>query len=519
MSQNSSINFHTNRHKKQALLAYIFYLLTREIMTDSGPVASKMESNSKRIASFLVALCLGFFAILLTFDGSSSLGKNELDTTPKKGAGNFLDALLFGGGSSSKRRNQNHKSMSEEEKERLMQHVDFEIPKPSSSDNYDDDDDEDDFEDDDGGGGGGGRRSKTIMGKVSKKSRQYKKKRKQELMLRKKEQDLRQQAISSNPDDVVHGWIRAMFNQMDTNGDGKISLNEMKAYAEKMNLDRGYVQDFSEFVHIKAGEPENHDHPAVDFDHFLAALQQRDATVMRACAMGGYGGRSIFDEVVERSVWLLGLLVLQSLSGVVLQRYEQLLAEHVVIAVFLTMLVGAGGNAGNQSAIKIIEKIVLGEITVSIGSFLSEMHREIIVGMFLCVLVAFGGFVRAYITHGRARGGFLNVLALTCCLAVIVFSSTLIGVMLPFLLAKFGADPAHAGTVVQVVMDITGVIVTVTICSMMLPSVSKKTRTPAFAAVLERAFLAYFPENEGTGAPKEHRSDADLVMTSEKGTV
>ena len=44
--------------------------------------------------------------------------------------------------------------------------------------------------------------------------------------------------------------------------------------------------------------------------------------------------------------------------------------------------------------------------------------------------------MRAYITHGRARGGFLNVLALTCCLAVIVFSSTLIGVMLPFFFGK-----------------------------------------------------------------------------------
>ena len=474
----------------------------------------KMESTSKRMASTIAALTLGFFAVLLIFDGgaASFIERDKMDTTKtgNRNAGNFLDA--FFGGLSSKRRNLDHKSMSEEEKERLMQHVDFEIPKASISSSDDDDDDDDDDD-------GGERKSKTILGKVSKKSRQFKKKRKQELMLRKKEQDLRQQAISSNPDDVVHGWIRAMFNQMDTNGDGKISLNEMKAYAEKMNLDRGYVKDFSEYVHIKAGEPENHDHPAVDFDHFLAALQQRDATVMRACAMGGYGGRSIFDEVAERSVWLLGLLVLQSLSGIVLQRYEQLLAEHVVIAVFLTMLVGAGGNAGNQSAIKIIEKIVLGEITVSIGSFLSEMHREVIVGMFLCVFVAIGGFVRAYITHGRARGGFLNVLALTCCLAVIVFSSTLIGVMLPFLLAKIGADPAHAGTVVQVVMDITGVIVTVTICSMMLPSVSKKTRTPAFAAVLERAFLAYFPESESGGAPKEHRSDADLVLTSEKGSV
>ena len=483
-------------------------------MADSGSFVPKMESTSKRMASTIAALTLGFFAVLLIFDGgaASFIERDKMDTTKtgNRNAGNFLDA--FFGGLSSKRRNLDHKSMSEEEKERLMQHVDFEIPKASISSSDDDDDDDDDDD-------GGERKSKTILGKVSKKSRQFKKKRKQELMLRKKEQDLRQQAISSNPDDVVHGWIRAMFNQMDTNGDGKISLNEMKAYAEKMNLDRGYVKDFSEYVHIKAGEPENHDHPAVDFDHFLAALQQRDATVMRACAMGGYGGRSIFDEVAERSVWLLGLLVLQSLSGVVLQRYEQLLAEHVVIAVFLTMLVGAGGNAGNQSAIKIIEKIVLGEITVSIGSFLSEMHREVIVGMFLCVFVAIGGFVRAYITHGRARGGFLNVLALTCCLAVIVFSSTLIGVMLPFLLAKIGADPAHAGTVVQVVMDITGVIVTVTICSMMLPSVSKKTRTPAFAAVLERAFLAYFPESESGGAPKEHRSDADLVLTSEKGSV
>ena len=228
---------------------------------------------------------------------------------------------------------------------------------------------------------------------------------------------------------------------------------------------------------------------------------------------------TVVEEAYARGKWLIFLLVLQSCSSFVLSSNEALIQDNVIITLYLTMLVGAGGNAGNQSAIKIIEKIVLGEITVSIGSFLKEMHREIIVGTLLCVLVAIGGFVRAYITHGRARGGFLNVLALTCCLAVIVFSSTLIGVMLPFLLAKFGADPAHAGTVVQVVMDITGVIVTVTICSMMLPSVSKKTRTPAFAAILERAFLAYFPENESGNVQKEHRSDADLVMTSGKGSV
>ena len=56
--------------------------------------------------------------------------------------------------------------------------------------------------------------------------------------------------------------------------------------------------------------------------------------------------------------WLLGLLVLQSMSSIVLDWYQQLLRDHLVITLFLTMLVGAGGNAGNQSAIKVIRGLV-----------------------------------------------------------------------------------------------------------------------------------------------------------------
>jgi uncharacterized membrane protein len=49
-----------------------------------------------------------------------------------------------------------------------------------------------------------------------------------------------------------------------------------------------------------------------------------------------------------RRRWLLGLLVLQSSSSFVLDRYEGLLKEHIFVTLFLTMLVGAGGNAGNR---------------------------------------------------------------------------------------------------------------------------------------------------------------------------
>jgi hypothetical protein len=60
--------------------------------------------------------------------------------------------------------------------------------------------------------------------------------------------------------------------------------------------------------------------------------------------------RSATAEALSRGRWLLGLLVLQSSSSFILDAYQDLIREHLVVTLFLTMLVGAGGNAGNQSA-------------------------------------------------------------------------------------------------------------------------------------------------------------------------
>ena len=209
----------------------------------------------------------------------------------------------------------------------------------------------------------------------------------------------------------------------------------------------------------------------MDFDAFLMALHQKDNMLMRACTQGSStGGTSLLDEVQERGLWLVGLLVLQSVSGVVLQRYEDMLSRHVIITVFLTMLVGAGGNAGNQSAIKIIEGIAIGEVMVDFASFVKHMMRELTVGLMLAVVVAIGGFVRTYATHGFNHGaeGFQNVMAVTICLSAIVLVAALVGTALPFMLGALDVDPAHAGTVVQVLMDVIGVVITCTVCELAL---------------------------------------------------
>ena len=61
---------------------------------------------------------------------------------------------------------------------------------------------------------------------------------------------------------------------------------------------------------------------------------------------------SFGEALRDRAYWLVGLLILQSLSGIILSRNEMLLANHPVIIYYLTMMVGAGGNAGNQASVR-----------------------------------------------------------------------------------------------------------------------------------------------------------------------
>lgn len=61
---------------------------------------------------------------------------------------------------------------------------------------------------------------------------------------------------------------------------------------------------------------------------------------------------SFGEALRDRALWLVGLLIMQSCSGFILAQNELLLDKHPVIIYFLTMLVGAGGNAGNQASVR-----------------------------------------------------------------------------------------------------------------------------------------------------------------------
>jgi len=94
-----------------------------------------------------------------------------------------------------------------------------------------------------------------------------------------------------------------------------------------------------------------------------ARLQKGTVTLegRRRVKERSYFGTPLTQLILRRSSVLTVLMFMQSLSSLVLSQYEELIAQNVFLALFLTMLTGTGGNAGNQSSSMVIRGMSTGE--------------------------------------------------------------------------------------------------------------------------------------------------------------
>lgn len=175
---------------------------------------------------------------------------------------------------------------------------------------------------------------------------------------------------------------------------------------------------------------------------------------------------TFYASFMDRGMWLVGLLGVQSLSSFVLAANESLLLNHPSIIYFLTMLVGAGGNAGNQAAVRVIRGIALGSINDK--NFKQFLARELLMAVSLSIMLGSVGMIRSFLSpHTSNSESFVISLALV----TIVFISIVLGSLLPFGLQLLKFDPAHSSTTIQVIMDILGVVITCTTATILLDTV------------------------------------------------
>ena len=188
-----------------------------------------------------------------------------------------------------------------------------------------------------------------------------------------------------------------------------------------------------------------------------------------------FDSSTFLRSACDRGAWLSMLLIFQSFSSIILSRNVDFIRDHPTVLYFLTALVGAGGNAGNQAAVRCIRGLALKKLNHNnISSFLL---REMWMALILSGILGIVGLGRAYFSSGSR----LEMVAIVVSLVTIVMVSVLIGAALPLLLQKVGADPAHASTTIQVLMDILGVYITICVAVLLLDSNFTNALTRAFS--------------------------------------
>ena len=169
---------------------------------------------------------------------------------------------------------------------------------------------------------------------------------------------------------------------------------------------------------------------------------------------------SIFHLVKKRAGWLIVLFLGQLLTFNVLQHYEAKFTT--VLVLLMPVIMSSGGNSGSQASTLIIQAMAMGE--VSLRDWWMVMKREILSGLLLGVILGVLGFLRIGVeevfkdTYGDAW--YLYGAAIGSSLVGVVLWGSLVGAMLPFILRRFGADPASSSApFVSTIVDVTGLVI------------------------------------------------------------
>jgi magnesium transporter len=159
----------------------------------------------------------------------------------------------------------------------------------------------------------------------------------------------------------------------------------------------------------------------------------------------------ILGVVRRRFSWLILLILVNTITGSIISGQQELLGEIVILAAFIPLLTGTGGNVGAQSATVIIRGLATGE--VSPRRYLSTIFREARIGIGLGILMGLVVMAWAYLL-----GRNLDVaIIVSISLAAISFTASLLGGALPFLFRLIKIDPALiSAPVLTTVMDVIG---------------------------------------------------------------
>ena len=186
---------------------------------------------------------------------------------------------------------------------------------------------------------------------------------------------------------------------------------------------------------------------------------------------GPYLQVSLLRMIRQRAGWLAALFLGEMLTATAMGYFEAEIAQAVILALFVPLIISSGGNSGAQATTLVIRAMALGE--VRIRDWWRVMRREFATGLALGAILAAIGLVRILLwqVFFDAYGDHYFLVALTVALSLVgvVLWGSLIGSLLPFILRSLGFDPASASApFVATIVDVTGLIIYFTVAAVVL---------------------------------------------------
>jgi magnesium transporter len=166
-----------------------------------------------------------------------------------------------------------------------------------------------------------------------------------------------------------------------------------------------------------------------------------------------YLSTPVFSIVRSRVIWLMVLALGATFTVSVLGAFEAAIEELVVLTLFIPLLIGLGGNTGNQAATTVTRALALQDVRAK--DIWSVLYRELRVGLVLGLLLGLIGFGLTTLIFGLNIG---LVIGLTL-FAICTVAATVGGVM-PLVGLALRADPAvFSNPFITTFVDATGLII------------------------------------------------------------
>lgn len=163
---------------------------------------------------------------------------------------------------------------------------------------------------------------------------------------------------------------------------------------------------------------------------------------------------NILNAIRARTPWLFITLIGEFIAVQVGNHFSSTLSAVPIIAIFMPLLAGLGGNIGTQSITLMVRGLSTGQVTLS--SAFRHIFREMFVGL---LIGTFFGLLVGLATWGWRENVYLGIVV-GLAMTINMTMATIIGTFTPFALKSLKVDPAIAsGPMIATTIDILGLTI------------------------------------------------------------